>query len=65
MVHQIMAQSIKIYLPLICIVLSDWSDKEWRVLQDSNRPLPWEVAIPVVIGATIRLNIMLMCSDTM
>lgn len=28
-------------------------------------PLPWEVAIPVVIGAKIRLNIMLTRSDTM
>lgn len=65
MVQQIIAQSIYIYLPLICILLSDWSDKERRVLQDSNTPLPSEVAIPVVIGAKIRLNIMLICSDTM
>lgn len=28
-------------------------------------PLPLEVAIPVVIGAKIRLNIMLICSDMM
>lgn len=28
-------------------------------------PLPSEVAIPAVIGAKIRINIMLICSDTM
>lgn len=61
-------RSVKINLftlTLICIVLSDWLDTVWYILQDSNKTLPLEVAIPVVIGAKIRLNIMLICSDMM
>lgn len=51
-------------LTLICIVLSDWLETVWCILQDSNKTLPLEITIPVVIGAKIRLNIMLICSDT-
>lgn len=46
-------------------MLSDWLDKGGVYCRVPATPLPPEVASPVVIGAKIRLNIMLICSDTM